>query len=380
MSRFLKQELPAIAMLFGGIIGAGIFAVPFTAAQAGFFVGVFYILALSLVVTLLHLFYAETVLRTSTRHRLVGYVRLYLGKGAESVQLLTAIFGIYGALLVYGIIAGQFLEVLFGGLGAFGWSLVFFGLSFLVVLFNLRTIAKVELVFSLLLLGVIGLIWAKSAPFIEPAFLKTIDLSQAFLPYGVVFFALIGLSSIPELRELFGARQGEAFALKRSIIAGTLAAALTTLVFAWAVVGVTGPATSPEALQGLVAALDGQVILLGAFLGLVAVFTSFLVNADNLKRTFIYDFGWNQGLAWAMVAAVPVLLFVSGLTDLIKIIGFVGAVTGGIAGIMVVLIHAKAKIQGQRRPEFDLKISRWLRGFLIGLFILGIIYQISINV
>ncbi len=383
MSRFFKKELPAIAMLFGGIIGAGMFAVPYAAAQAGFFIAAVYIVALGLIITVLHLFYGETILRTASKHRLVGYVRLYLGKGAESIEIIAAILGMYGALLAYGIIAGNFLEMIFKNalpaLGAFEWSLIFFGAALFIVYFGIKAISKAELVFSLLLLAVVGLIWAKTAPFLSVSFLQGYNPANVFMPYGVAFFALIGFSSIPELRELFGGNRGEAAALKRTIISGTWLSVAAVLTFTWAVVGVTGPETSQDALSGLFESLDGYIITWGALLGIIAVFTSFLVNADNLKRTFMYDFGWQALPAWIITAAVPVLLFISGLTNLISIVGFAGAVTGGVAGIMIVLVHRQAKKRGKRRPEYTVKSNGFLRVFLILLFVLGVIYQLSVG-
>jgi len=58
------------------------------------------------------------------------------------------------------------------------------------------------------------------------------------------------------------------------------------------------------------------------------------------------------------------------------VIGITGALSGGIEGIIIVLMHRKARKHGNRVPEFKLGKKTGIGLFLILLFILGIIYQI----
>src|SRR3989339_612129 len=87
----------AVAILIGMIIGAGIFGIPYVVAQAGFAVGLFYLVLLGGAVMLLHLFYGEIVLRTKQEHRLIGYAAKYLGKEAKKIATLTVLFEYYGS-------------------------------------------------------------------------------------------------------------------------------------------------------------------------------------------------------------------------------------------------------------------------------------------
>ena len=65
-----KQFLYATTVLVGTIVGVGIFGLPYVASQSRFIVGLFFLLLLGVIVTLIHLLYAEVVLKTKEKHRL----------------------------------------------------------------------------------------------------------------------------------------------------------------------------------------------------------------------------------------------------------------------------------------------------------------------
>ena len=95
------------------IIGAGMFGIPFSFVRAGFWLGAAELALLGGVMWVIHLRYGEVVLETPSRHRLPGYVRLYLGRWASMLAWGSALFGIGGALLAYVVVGGLFLDSLF---------------------------------------------------------------------------------------------------------------------------------------------------------------------------------------------------------------------------------------------------------------------------
>ena len=107
-----KNFLFAVATLIGAIVGLGIFGIPYTAAKAGFFVGLFHIIALGIVMLFLHLIYGEIVERGKGRHRLTGDVEKYFGKAWKKIVGIVIIFSVYSALLAYIIVGGKFLALL----------------------------------------------------------------------------------------------------------------------------------------------------------------------------------------------------------------------------------------------------------------------------
>ncbi len=193
-----------------------------------------------------------------------------------------------------------------------------------------------------------------------------------FLPYGVILFAMAGSAAIPEMRQIL---RGQENKLKPAIFWGTAIPVLLYFLFALVVVGITGSQTTPEAIEGLVPHLGGWVIMLGAIFGFFAVYTSFLVLGVAIKKVYQHDYGIKGRWAFLLACVIPLAAYLAGVKNFILIIGFIGAVLGGLDGILTILIYFKARRSGDRRPEYRLPWAKVLGSLLIILFSLGIIYQ-----
>ncbi len=370
-----KNFFYALATLMGMIIGVGIFGIPFCFAQAGFLVGLFYLVLMSGIILLVHLFYGEITLRTNQGHGLVGYAAKYLGSWGKKIVGPVIIFEFYGALLAYLIAGGNFLNIIFGrflGGNDFLWTIFFFIFGSLMILAGLKKIAPAELFMSFFLLLIIGVFIYKGVPLFQLSNLSAVNWAKFFLPYGVILFSLTGGAAIPEVRQIL---KGQERQLKRIIIIGTLVPALAYALFALCVFGVSGRDTTEYAMLGLMPYFGDWVILLGAIFGFLAVFTSLLVIGANLKRIFCQDYHFKKGFSWFLICFVPLAGYLIGINDFILVISLIGALAGGLEGIMTILIYRRAKKAGDRQPEYSLRIIKPIFYGLIGLFILGIIYQ-----
>jgi hypothetical protein len=67
--------------------------------------------------------------------------------------------------------------------------------------------------------------------------------------------------------------------------------------------------------------------------------------------------------------------FLLGVKNFIFILGFVGAVTAGTDGILMILIYFKAKKKGDRQPEYSMSKNKILGYILMAVFLLGMAYQ-----
>ncbi|MBI4709289.1 MAG: hypothetical protein HY764_03760 [Candidatus Portnoybacteria bacterium] len=371
-----KKFFYALATLIGMIIGVGIFAIPYVCAQAGFSIGLFYLIVIGGVILFIHLFYGEIALRTTKDHGLVCYAERFFGLVGKRIVGAIIIFEFYGALLAYLIVGGNFLSLIFkpilGG-SDFLWVLVFFVFGALIILFGLKTIGPAEFFMSLFLLFVAGVFIFRGAPLINPINLSGINWVKFFLPYGVILFALTGGAAIPEMRQIL---KGQERKLRTAIIWGTLIPVLICILFALSVTGITGNATTEDAISGLAPYFGQKIIILGAIFGFLAVMTSFIVVGANLRRIFYRDYHLNNILAWALVCFVPLLGYLFGINNFIVIIGLVGAIAGGMEGVATILIWRRSKRRGDREPEYNLKIFKPVFYLLILMFILGIIYQL----
>ena len=367
----------AAATLAGTIIGVGIFGIPFVVAQAGFATGVFYLVAIAFLSLFMHLAYAEAVLRTGQDHRLIGYIGKYFGSKSKKVATAVLLVEYYGIILAYIIVGGEFLNLIFSNWlpsSQFIWSIIFFFFAAWAIFLGPRALAKNELFFTGLLILAAIYLSAKGIVSLNPSNLTGFDWAKFFVPYGVIFFSFGGSTAIPEIRQILKGREKK---IKSAIILGTLIPLIIYLLFALAVVGVSGSKTSPEAIKGLVPFLGEGTIILGAVFGILAIFTSFLTAGMNLKKIFQYDYRVKSFPSFILALGLPIAAYLLGFKNFIVLIAFTGAVLGGIDGIFTILVYLRAKKLGDRRPEFSLPKGKFLAYLTIALFVFGIIYQIA---
>lgn len=143
--------------LVGSVIGVGIFGLPFAFAQAGFFVGLTHLIVLAIINTVVLLLYADIVMNTKGHPRFTGIVRRYLGEKWSWSATILLIGSIWGAMVAYIIIGGQFLHALIApmvGGEVTIYSLIFFFVSSLLLIGGLGFISRIEMYFVFVLLFV----------------------------------------------------------------------------------------------------------------------------------------------------------------------------------------------------------------------------------
>jgi tyrosine-specific transport protein len=355
------------------IVGVGIFGIPYCFSQVGIGPGLFYLAFLGIMALLIHLFYGEIVLRTNGDHRLVGFAEKYLGKAGKRITGSIIVFEFYGAMLAYLIVAGQFLNLLlsrfFGG-SDFSWAIAFFILGAAAIFFGLKTIGAIEFLMTFFLIFVAGIFIYQGGLKLDGLDFGAVNWAKFFLPYGVILFALTGGAAVPEMRHMLKGREK---ILKAAIIIGTLIPILIYALFALSVVSVSGSQTTKNAIEGLVPFLGEKIAVIGAIFGFLAVTTSFLVVGLNLRQIFHCDYKIKRTLAWALACFVPLAGYVLGLNNFIFVIGFIGAIAGGLEGILLILIYLKAKKTG--RPAYSLRLPAFIPWLMILIFVLGIVYH-----
>lgn len=340
MMRFLE----AVLLLSGMIIGVGMFAIPFSFVAAGFWLGAAELAALAAVVLAIHLLYAEIVLATPSFHRMPGYIRAHLGRGAAAVSWVSTIFGTAGTLLAYLVVGSLFLrtaaEPFLSASGAPGiWAVLLAAGVAAVTLFPLRKEAAINgllTVFEIVFLAGISRILL---PDVLPGNLTGIRSENFFMPYGVLLFALSGASVIPDVVTVLGRRPAR---VRAAVIVGSLIPALLYLLFAYAVAGVTGHATTEEAIAGLGQHAGGRIAWWASVAGFLSVLTSYVALSGNFQALLTLDMRLPRRAAWLAASAVPVALYAAGFQDFIAIISAVGLVAFGVDGLLFVLMGRTA--------------------------------------
>lgn len=222
------------------------------------------------------------------------------------------------------------------GGGELVYTLIFFALGTFLIFVDIKSISQVEVVlfFAFFILMVIFLVVA--VPEIKPMNFLQMTHHSFFLPYGVIMFALGGTAIIPELKEIL---QGNKKNLQKVIGYGLLGISAFYIIFIIAIFGVTGAATSQDALSGFADALGLKLLIFGYVFGVITTFTSFLTLGLTLKKIFNLDFKVNKHLSWALASFIPLTLFFIGLNSFITVIGLTGAILGGIEALLVMFSY-----------------------------------------
>jgi tyrosine-specific transport protein len=375
---FKGKYLLAIFTLVGTIIGAGIFGLPYIASKAGILLTFFYMVLIVVVSFLIHSFFAEIILRTKKKLLLPGLAKEYLGKGARIIVSASLVFGVVGSLFAYILLSSSFFKILTGPfidlpeklLAVIIWGI----LSFLVFL-GIKTISKVELILNLLFITIVVGFLFFSLPKMEIVNFTLFNLKESFLPFGVVMFSFFGLSAIPCVLGILKTPK------ERANIGKVLKIALAIcfmvyLIFILIIVGVSGRVTSQDSFTGLIPFLGQNIVLLGAFFGLITCATSFLVVANYLRDTLSFDFNIPVPLAFIITCGTPLLLVFSGIFQFIEAIGLVGSIMGMIEGIIIIMIFKKIKKVGTRMPEYTFKPFSFVFWIIPIILIIGVISQL----
>ena len=373
-----KSLFEATAIYVGTAVGAGIFGLPYAMAKFGFWPSLLYLLILTGATALLSIFYGEVVLRTKEKRQMVGYADKYAGRWGGRIIFVSLIIGNYGSLLAYTIGVGQFLFELLGpylGGSPFAYSLAFFAIMSVIIFRGLKLVAGAEVTLNALFISAVILLFFIGLPFIKAENYFSIDLRHFFLPYGVILFAVGALSSVPLMDETLTSTDRRRD-LKKSILAGSVVTMSIYLLFAVLVVGVTGADTSPEGIIGLGGALGRGVLAAGSVFGILTMSTSFLTLGFIINQVYELDYRMPHLAAWLLTCTIPLIAFLSGLNEFIRVIGLIGSVVGGAEGIIMILIWRRAKKRGNRQPEYSLKLPALIPAFLFLIFFAGIIYQI----
>jgi hypothetical protein len=92
---------------------------------------------------------------------------------------------------------------------------------------------------------------------------------------------------------------------------------------------------------------------------------------------FLFDLYFSEKKAYFFTILIPLLLLavltILNLNDFIKVISFGGAISGGIVGSMSVLMNYKAKKEKLGKPEYQIRMNKWIMGLIIAVFVIGIL-------
>jgi len=363
--------VPAVATLVGTTIGAGFLGIPYVVGKSGFIPGVVYLILVALFIFIVRLYLGETILRTKGNHQLTGYASRYLGRWGKRLMFFSMIFGIYSALVAYLIGEGESLSYMFFNSGQYAlyFSLMFWLFLTVLTFIGLKAMKKYEKISMFIILALVVLIFIFFIGKIDYSNLNYINKEHLFLPFGVVLFSFLGFSAMPAVERIL---LGHEKLMKRVICLSVAIPFAVYFLFTFIVVGAFGE-TVPEI----------ATLVLGRFftlLGIMTMFTASFVLSIAIRDMFRFDFKLGRFKGWLLCSFVPLILFLLiylfNLATFTQILATSGIVAGGITGVLVLLMNKKAKKLGNRKPEFKIKINKWIIWILSIVFVIAVALQL----
>ena len=334
--KFYRQYLLPIGLLAGTIIGAGIFALPFVFSGVGMPWGVLYLFIAVIAFILTHLMYGDIILRTPGSHRFVGYANIYLGRlgywfaiGATVVQMMFV-------LTIYVVLSASFTHILFPAASGIFPLLVFWVLSSMGIFFSLRRLAFVEFLVTWGIVAIVAFLFAYALPQLDLLRWNfSVPLAAtAFLPLAAILFSLSGRVAIPSLVALAPSHVPR---LRRVIVWGTFLPAIVYAIFVFGVLALS-PVVSDDAVSGLLVALPHWLSLSIGVLGVLSLYSSYIVVGLDVKNILRFDLRLSSWLSGALVVVSPMILYAVGFQNFIQLVGLIGGIFLGVEGICIVLM------------------------------------------
>ena len=364
-----KRFIFALATFVGTVMGVGLFGLPYVGAQSGYFILVLYLLIGAGIVIIINFLYGEVSVNTKGLHRLPGYAEIYLGAGGKRAAFIVKLLALFGALLAYLIIGGQFLASLFGG-PVILYTFIFFILGVFLIWQDSKSVGAVEFVLLFVFLAIVIFLFAAGVSKIDLSNLTSIKLDNFFVPYGVVLFSLWGASIIPEIKEQV---KGNFKQVKQIIFWGVLICLAVYLLFSTLIIGISGAATSKDGISSLSDHFGEIILFIGYIFGVITTFTSFITLGLTVKKLFWYDYHLPKLVAWSLASFIPLGLFMVGVQDFIGVIGITGAVMLGLDVVLVTLVYLSMK---RRQKSANYAKLKMLGSSLIVLLSIGVVLQI----
>lgn len=373
----MKNFILPTSLLVGTIIGGGIFSLPFVFAKAGFISGVLYLIVLGAVSIIIHLMYADVIIRTNNdAHRFPGYAEMYLGKTGGWLANITVFVSFTLTLLAYLILSISFINLICPSIPGILKILIFWALGSMAIFLNIKRAALFESITSFITILIIGLILFFGLPgyLDKTPQIIMMDLKSLFFPLGPVLFAFLGMSAIPPLVVYFKELNLDTAKIKKIINAGAIITMLAYLAFVIGIIGLS-PKITDDAVSGLIGFVPPFLLFIIGIFGFASLWDSYASIGTDIKKILRHDWNLPKITVDSIVVLLPLALYFLGLQNFIKLISVIGGVLFSIWGILLVSIWQKAF---QKNPQGIIKrVPAFVIYILILIFISAIIYQIK---
>jgi len=340
-------RLEAFATIIGTVVGLGIFAIPYAARNVGIVPTVALIIAVALVMMLLNILFAEIIIFDKREECIIAYAGRYLGKWAEKIETCSIFFGYTGSLLAYTLAVSVFVQAVIPGEISYFWPIVlaFSAVSCIVLLNGVKNLGRLEFLLSGIMCAAFLLVFGTS--FAHWGEVPE-NWSNVILPYGVVWFALTGESSIPIAIKLLGKEKKK---ILKIIPLSYFFIILITILFFIGALKTGGAGIGPDPFIAMGERMGDWLKYAGSAIGLLAVVTSHWVLSTYLNKILTSDVKIKPLTSWFLVVFTPLVMILLGASNFVSVIGLVGVLAGTLDALIILAIYKKIFSRENTKPR-----------------------------
>jgi|GEM_PF-1763296 len=242
----LANLLPLALYQLSGILGVGIFALPYLFYHSNIYFSLFGLVLASFITYKVNTSYIKVITTIKTTNQLSGYAQKILGPASRHVVALNMFALSLGAILVLVQMSGKFINILFP---------LPYASSFFVLILIFLYLAKLKLLDFLLRYLPIFFILIPAILYFASTNQPSLPLpvqSPSFAFFGWTMFALSGFTVLPELWTKTKSFANSVQLLKQASLFGLLLAVAIYTIFIIAILKLSGQNVSQDVVYGLV--------------------------------------------------------------------------------------------------------------------------------
>lgn len=381
---FLKTFVLPTSLLAGTIIGAGIFSLPYIFGRSGVGLGFIFLAFFALVYCIIHLMYADLVIKNGDQHRFAGFAKIYFGNAGYWLAVIMTVIEMFFVLTIYLILSSSFISLVFPYLPKIFQVIIFWWIGSIIIFSGTKRVAFFEL---LAVAGIIGAVvivaCLGSGKFLEKHFLFAVQSPILWLvPFGPILFSLSGRPAIPSLVHYFNRNLIDPIKSKRAVIWGTIIPAIVYASFVIGILGVSKIVTS-DSVTGFVSSISITYVAIAlAVLGILSLISSYFSIGLDVFRSLELDLKFSSKFSIFLVISLPLFIYFMDLGSFITLVEIAGGIFVGLEGIIITAMWRKMK---REERTMNNEPNKWLirkipTPFvygLYGIFGISIVYVLS---
>jgi hypothetical protein len=140
--------------------------------------------------------------------------------------------------------------------------------------------------------------------------------------------------------------------MKPAILWGTLVPAIVYFAFILGIFGLSSGVVAEDAVSRLVGRISYQFLAGIGILGLLSLWSSYILIGLNVKEILFLDLGLSRKISGLLVVGFPLALYLAGFTGFITLVSFVGGLFLSLEGILIILMWLKMNKVSAAPPVF----------------------------